>query len=137
MPSAVPQPGKGGGAEQELAAKVAASFEVAKPPQVTQPEAITPQGDHKAEAAATEQQLDAVKDTISELPGQVAQVVSAPARQVADQITGISHPDNAEKSIQELLSMAKGPADLQKGANQLRMVHIETHHDLDGEEQAA
>lgn len=137
MHSVPPQPGQEGVSEQELAAQVAASFESGEKPQVTQPETITAQPDRKAEAAATREQLNAVKDKISNLYDEASDIVSAPARQVSDQITGISHPDNAEKSIHELLGMAKGPADLQKGANQLRLAHIEAHHDLDEQEQAA
>lgn len=124
-------------AEKELAAKVAASFGSAEKPQVPKSEAIIPQPDHKAEAAATEQQLNAIKDTISDLPGQVAQVVSAPARQVADQISGISHPDNAEKSIDEAKKVAQGPFQLQDIVNKLRPAHIDAHNDLEHQEQAA
>ena len=137
MPSAVPQPGAGGGTEQELAAKVAASFEVPKPPQVTQPEVVQGQPDHQAEAAATKERLEAVQDTIKDLPDQVQQVVSAPARQVGKQILDISHPDDAERSIRELMNKAKGPADIQAGVNQLRPAHIEAHHDLGQKEQVA
>lgn len=129
-----PQPGQGV-SEQELAAKVAASFEAPKPPQVTQPEATQAQPDHKAEAAAAGEQLKAVQDKISSLSNRASDIVSAPARQLGDQVTQFSHPDSAEQSIRELLERSKGPAELQMGANQLRLAHVEAHHDL--EEQAA
>jgi len=137
LPSVVPQPGNKGVTHEELAAKVAASFEVSKPPQVTQPEAMTVQPDHKAESAATGAQLQVIQETITNLPDQVAQTVSEPIRQVRGQITAVSRPDDAERSIQELVGRAKGPADLQAGVNELRPAHIDAHHDLEHQEQAA
>ncbi|MBI3260932.1 hypothetical protein HYZ64_00985 [Candidatus Berkelbacteria bacterium] len=136
MPSAAPQPGGEGATQEELAAKVAASFEVAKPPQVTQPEAMTPQGDQKAEAAATGEQVQTVKDAITNLPDQVAQTVSAPIRQVKAQV--FPHPERAEESLGILEKSAKGrPKDLQEGVIALREEHIAAHNDLEHQEQAA